>query len=165
MNIDINYFSEMKWLDELIKERNREYNFYYDNLIKIKNKQNIGIIPYDEYKVVGRRRRALSNVEYGYYMSNIHYDLYYLIDSDELEKRIIWFLDNACDETFEKDSWFMLNFPYDFNQYIRNIYYKKLDKETYDLYFNNMSIEEIIDEIGTEKEKIIIDRIKHINNY
>ncbi len=121
-------FSKMEWLDEAIKRneesdgRNKRSDFYYENLRIIREKQEKGIIPFEEYKKVGRQQ----SIEYGYYMANIHYELFKYDEKnkDELEDRIIFFLLNARDELFAfEDSWFRLNFYLDYSCYLREIYH------------------------------------------
>ena len=146
-------FSKMEWLDEEIEkyrkseEKNKKSNTYYKNLIDIREKQRNGIIPFDEYKNVG----VLESIEYGYYMANIHYELfkYNIENKDVLEDRIIFFLQNARDEIFEsEDSWFRLNFYLDYSGYLREIYHS--DE-------NWQRLEDYVYEYKNEKEKLIYD--------
>ena len=146
-------FSDMTWLDEEIERnnksegRNKKSDFYYNNLIDIRDKQRKGIIPFVEYKNVGRQE----SIEYGYYMANIHYELFECDDTnkDVLEDRIIFFLQNAQDKIFEyEDSWFRLNFYLDFSGYLRKIYHSNEKWQDLDHY---------VFEYNNEREKTIYD--------
>lgn len=125
------HYSQMTWLDEEIKRnkaaiwRTKYSDFYYNILKKIREKQNNNHIPIDEYKLVGNRRTKLQTIEYGYYMANIHYDLFIadINEKEALENRIIFFLDNADEMLFKDDeSWFRLNFEYEFLSYLKSIH-------------------------------------------
>ena len=120
-------FSRMEWIEEELEgykktnNRNDRSDFYYSNMLIIRDKQNKGIIPLEEYRNVGKYK----SIEYGYYTANIHYDLfnYDINKKDLLEERIIFFLNNVdrnilCDEK----SWFRLNFIYNFNLYLNKVY-------------------------------------------
>lgn len=91
-------FSEMKWLDE---EEINEYNKVYMNaLLNVRKAQQNGTITDDLYKTVCRYEEGVS-VEKGYYIANLHYDLYKACETHSgyelLEKRILYFL-NKCDK-------------------------------------------------------------------
>ena len=123
-------FSNMDWLDEEIKRnelsegRNPRSDAYYNNLLTIKNKQQAGIIPFEEYKSL-KRLKQLRTIEYGYYTANIHYDLfsYYKEQKEIIDDRIIFFLQNASNEIFDNEySWFRLNFYLDYSYVLREYY-------------------------------------------
>ena len=146
-------FSDMDWLDEEIKRnelsegRNERSDAYYNNLLTIKNKQQAGIIPFEEYKSL-KRLKQLRTIEYGYYTANIHYELfiYDINNKDKLEDRIIFFISNARKEIFKEDSWFRLNFSLDFLQYLENIY---------DIEYREHDLEYFVNKYGNAKEKEI----------
>ena len=131
----INYFegvfAPMKYLDEMLKDYKDGYpnprtEEYYETLKKIRDIQNNGEIPLDEYYIcVG------GSVERGYYLANIHYYLYWGECSeyertdeykDKLNKRIIYFLKNADRNTLWKKDWFILNFPNSYVYFLKSFY-------------------------------------------
>lgn len=143
-------FSKMEWLDEEIlrnsksEGRNTKSDFYYKNLSIIKEKQEKGVIPFDEYKKVG----GYDSIEYGFYIANIHYDLfiYDKTKKNDLEDRIIFFLQNANEELFKYEtSWFRLNFYIEYSHYLRQIYKTEDD------------LEHFVYELNNEREKAIYD--------
>ena len=147
-------FSNMEWLDAEIKRneafegRNEFSDLFYKTLESIRRKQQDGIVPYDEYKLIGKAK-SLDTIDYGYYIANIHYELfnYDIADKDTLEDRIIFFLNNANKELFkDKNSWFRLNFINDFRKYL---------KEVYSIVESYNDLEYIIDEFCGPKEKEI----------
>ena len=122
-------FSNMEWLDAEIKRneafegRNEFSDLFYKTLESIRRKQQDGIVPYDEYKLIGKAK-SLDTIDYGYYIANIHYELfnYDIADKDTLEDRIIFFLNNANKELFkDKNSWFRLNFINDFRKFLKEV--------------------------------------------
>ncbi len=147
-------FSNMDWLDEEIKiyksseGRNPRSDAYYNNLLTIKNKQQAGIIPFEEYKSL-KRLKHLRTIEYGYYTANIHYDLfrYYKEQKEIIDDRIIFFLQNASNEIFDNEySWFRLNFYLDYSYVLREYY--QCEEKDYDL-------EYFVNKYGNAKEKEI----------
>ena len=65
-----------------------------------------------------------------YYTSNIHYDLfrYDASEKDQLEERILYFLENADRRTIKRrNGWFILNFPVDFFRYLIHVYQVDVD--------------------------------------
>ena len=149
-------FSNMDWLDEKIKRnevsegRNEFSDLFYKTLETIRKKQQEGIVPYDEYKLLGKEK-SLDTIDCGYYIANIQYELFNfdIAKKDLLEDRIIFFLNNANRELFkDKNSWFRLNFINDFRKYL---------KEVYSIVENYNDLEYIIDEFCGSKEKEIYD--------
>ncbi len=123
-------FSNMEWLDAEIKRnessegRNEFSDLFYKTLELIRKKQQEGIIPYDEYKLLGKIK-SLDNIDYGYYIANINHELfdYNISKKDIIEDRIVFFLNNADKQIFKDDkSWFRLNFVLDFKNYLKNVY-------------------------------------------
>jgi len=180
-----NYFSKMDWLDEEIARseaspgKNERSDKYYAALKAIKEKQNKGEIPSDEdYFAVGgirKNRSHCQNIEYGYYMANIHYDLfeYDLTEKDSLEDRILYFIEHAEFDEDNKDN-FLLNFPANFSYYLSHVYetdkanqdggaFLDEDKEEklgqlYDA-FSMRKLAAIIESYGNGKEKLILIRL------
>ena len=181
-----NYFSKMTWLKEELeyhensKGKNEKSYAYYDALKRIYKKQQSNQIPSDEeYMKLGIDRKSLNTVEYGYYTSNIHYDLFeYEIDEkDLLEDRILFFLNSADKkEISNEEGWFLLNFPLNFRNYLLNIYevdkkdlkkkkHKDINELSFDIDKDLNELFTVIDNIGNEKERLIFDElIKNINN-
>ena len=179
------YFSPMAWLDEEIARnqaspgRNERSDRYYAALQTIKDKQRRGEIPSDEdYLALGgirKNRTHCHNIEYGYYMANIHYDLFHYdpSDKDSLEDRILYFIGHAELDENAKDSFF-LNFPSNFSRYLSHMYKADkssqnnkavLDKSREDklsrLYnaFYMRGLVDMIERYGTDKEKLILRRL------
>ena len=101
------YFSQMNWLYNVIDVFNPcELNAV---LIEICRKQVKGIVPFDEYKALGKLN-GYESIDYGFYLSNIKYDLEYYNDNHyETMKRVLYFLQNADEEIFEIKNRFILN--------------------------------------------------------
>jgi len=179
------HFSPMAWLDEEIARnlaspgRNERSDRYYAVLQTIKDKQSKGEIPSDEdYLALGgirKNRTHCQNVEYGYYMANIHYDLFNFdpSDKDSLEDRILYFIEHQDLDKYAKDNFF-LNFPADFSYYLSHLY--KIDISGHDnngvldksredklscLYdaFCMRRLVDMIERYGTDKEKLILKRL------
>ena len=155
-------FAPMKYLDEKLKDYKNGYpnprtEQYYETLKKIRDIQNNKQVPPDEYyQIVG------GSVEQGYYLSNIHYYLYWEDCSeyertdaykDKLNKRIIYFLKNADRETLWEKGWFILNFPNSYMYFLKSFYGSDPDNEKF---FPYISIH------GNEDEKEIMDLISDL---
>lgn len=179
------YFSPMVWLDEEIARnqvspgKNERSDRYYAVLQRIKDKQRRGEIPSDEdYLALGgirKNRTHCHNIEYGYYMANIHYDLFRfdLSDKDSLEDRILYFIEHAELDENAKDNFF-LNFPANFSSYLSHVY--KVDKPSrdskgalnkiredklsrlYNAYYMR-GLVDMIERYGNDKEKLILGRL------
>ena len=179
------HFSPMAWLDEEIARnqaspgRNERSDRYCAALQTIKDKQSRGEIPSDEdYLALGgirKNRTHCHNIEYGYYMANIHYDLFHydLSDKDSLEDRILYFIEHAELDENAKDNFF-LNFPANFSYYLSHIYKtdvlrhdnkRALNKSREDklscLYdaFCMRRLVDMIERYGNDKEKLILGRL------
>ena len=179
------HFSPMAWLDEEIARnqaspgRNERSDTYYAALQTIKDKQSRGEIPSDEdYLVLGgirKNRTHCHNIEYGYYMANIHYDLFHYdpSDKDSLEDRILYFIEHAELDENAKDNFF-LNFPANFSSYLSHMYKADkpsqnnkvvLDKSREDKLsrlcnaFYMRGLVDMIERYGTDKEKLILGRL------
>lgn len=155
----------MDWLDEELKRhetsegRNPRSDTYYNNLLAIKNKQQAGIIPFEEYKSL-KRLKQFRTIEYGYYAANIHYDLfiYYKDQKEIIDDRIIFFLQNASNEIFDNEySWFRLNFYLDYSGALRDYY--QCEEKNYDLKY-------FVNKYGNAKEKEIYEILcnKYLKN-
>jgi len=179
------HFSPMSWLDEEIARsqtssgRNERSDRYDAALQTIKDKQRRGEIPSDEdYLALGgiRKNRAhCQNIEYGYYMANIHYDLFHYdpSDKDSLEDRILYFIEHAELDENAKDNFF-LNFPANFSYYLSHIYktdvlrhdskrtLNKSREDKLNQLYDAISMRRLVDMIeryGNDKEKLILGRL------
>lgn len=127
MRTKFDLFSKMEWLDKEIKRnrisegRNLHSDYYYESLLKIKKAQKDGSITDDLYMSLCAYHGTASS-EQGYYYANIHYDVFEDYESpEEIEQRVIHFLDKA-DKTVLKEDWFRLNFVYDLRELIARRY-------------------------------------------
>ena len=179
------HFSPMAWQDEEIARnqalpgRNERSDRYDAALQTIKDKQRRGEIPSDEdYLALGgiRKNRAhCQNIEYGYYMANIHYDLFHYdpSDKDSLEDRILYFIEHAELDENAKDNFF-LNFPANFSYYLSHIYktdvlrhdskrtLNKSREDKLNQLYDAISMRRLVDMIeryGNDKEKLILGRL------
>ena len=179
------HFSPMAWLDEEIARnqaspgRNETSDRYYAALKTIKDKQSRREIPNNEdYLALGgirKNRTHCHNIEYGYYMANIHYDLFHYdpSDKDSLEDRILYFIGHAELDENAKDNFF-LNFPANFSRYLSHIYKVNklsqnnewiLDKSREDKMsrlndaFYMRRLVDMIERYGNDKEKLILGRL------
>ena len=138
-------FAPMKYLNEMLKDYKDGYpnprtEEYYETLKKIRDIQNSGQVPHDEYyQIVG------GSVERGYYLANIHYYLYWEECSeyertdaykDKLNKRIIYFLKHADREALYEKDWFVLNFPNIYIYFLKSFYGSNPDNETFSDYIS-----------------------------
>ncbi len=127
MRTKFDLFSKTERLDKAI-ERNRDSegrnlssDYYYESLLKIKKAQKDGSITDDLYMSLCVYR-GTANSEQGYY-ANIHYDVFEDHESpDEIEERVIRFLDKADRTVLKKEDWFRLNFVYDLRELITRRY-------------------------------------------
>ena len=119
-NID-NYFSDMDYLDNDFLNNNDVTVSFYNTLKIIKEKQNKGIIPIDEYIILSSE---YDSIEYGYYMANIHYDLFdiNIYKNSRLENRILFFLRHLDKDVFKERNFFIRGFDVCFRDYLCNIY-------------------------------------------
>lgn len=125
----------MLFLDPEI-ERNRQSggnknsDHYYESLLHIRDVQNSGRVPTDEEYAAVSSFKLYNCPELGFYNANIHY---YLFDSnpeyrkdadyrDELNRRILAFLDAADPANLLKQLWFPLNFPLDYLRFLEDQY-------------------------------------------
>lgn len=147
-------FSKMEWLDKEIERnaaspgRNEYSDWYYSTLEKIRESQEDGTIDDIQYALLGAWS-VKAAIAYGYYTANIHYDLYQSsTDIDELEDRIISFIEITDPEVLRDGSWFTLNFMTNFRSFLILKGRKNLE---------NMDFNEWIEEQGSEKEKRILN--------
>lgn len=154
-------FSKMEWLNREIERnavspgRNEYSDWYYSTLEKIRESQEDGTIDDMQYALLGAWS-VKAAIAYGYYTANIHYDLYQpSTDIDELEDRIISFIDITDDDVLRDGSWFTLNFLTNFKSFLVLKGYKNLE---------DTDLEEWIKEQGNEKEKLILQMHKRIMN-
>ncbi len=111
----------MKWFDKDIKYYRSNGNLnpftdnYYGYLLKIKKAQEYKTISDELFTSFSRFKYGLESPEWGYYTSNIHYDIYNEFESvPTIEKRIIDFLDKADKTVLKNEAWFYeQSFVYD----------------------------------------------------
>lgn len=101
-------FSKMEWLDGLVSKnrngpgRNEVSDFYYKVLLEIREAQFSGTI-LDELYIKAGLFSGSATPEEGYYLANIHYDIYSDFENVEsIENRIIYFLEASDEETLKK---------------------------------------------------------------
>ena len=108
--------------------KGRITDHYYESLLHIRDVQNSGRVPTDEEYAAVSSFKSYNCPELGFYNANIHY---YLFDSnpefrkeadyrDELNRRILAFLDAAEPENLLKSLWFPLNFPLEYIRFLEN---------------------------------------------
>ncbi len=128
MRTKFDLFSKMEWLDKEIERnrisegRNPSSDYCHESLLKIKKAQKGGSITNDLYMSLCVSRGTGSS-EQGYYYANIHYDVFEDYESpDEIEQRVIRFLDKTDRTILKKEDWFRLNFVYDLRKLIARRY-------------------------------------------
>ena len=169
-------FASMKYLDAEIERYKDGYpnpktRLYYETLKKIRDIQNSGVVPSDEiYKNLAkpRNKKALEIVEYGYYISNIHY---YLYDScseyektdsykDTLNYRILYFLKTASKEALYPYDWFLPNFVIAYLNFLADYYDIQIESNHSESLSDSVSsLSEFVNKYGNKTEKEIMDLI------
>ncbi|MBR0461361.1 MAG: hypothetical protein IJJ00_01440 [Erysipelotrichaceae bacterium] len=177
-------FASMTYLDEMLDENKEGYpnprtENYYETLKEIRSVQNCRKVPADEiYKRLGktRRKKAFETIEYGYYTANIHYYLYESCSEykkseaykDSLNRRILFFLNNANIRALSSYLWFPLNFPDQYLRFLEYQYGKKRsswckNKRISDEFPTEMLID-FTDKFGNNEEKEIADTLHNVIN-
>lgn len=153
-------FSKMKWLDEEI-ERNKKSegrnicsDSYYGILLTIRTAQENGTISDDLYSKVNSWFGRVAP-EIGYYTANIHYDLFRNYESTEdIESRMLHFLDKADKTVLKNDSWFEINFKSELRYLMRQRY--NIVNEGDDKFF--------FEKYGNEVEKKLFNEYETLTN-
>jgi hypothetical protein len=106
----------MEWLDEEIEQyeasdgRNICSDSYYGKLLEIRTAQQNGTINDELYAKLNYWFGTVSP-ERGYYYANIHYDIFRNNESiEDIEDRMIHFLDRSDKIILKNDDWFEFNF-------------------------------------------------------
>ena len=105
-------------------------NHYYKELLHIRDIQNSGRVPKDKEYAAISSFKPYNSPELGFYNANIHY---YLFESnseyqksaayrEDLNRRILAFLDAADPDNLLKQLWFPLNFPLDYLRFLEDQY-------------------------------------------
>ena len=181
MEITKEYLSPMGFLDGYLSDYVKEecdQTPFYEALKRIRDIQDKGDIPSDElYESVGlaRNNKDLATVEFGYYISDIHYYLFdecspYFIgdeaNKDSLNKRILFFLLNADHEALFSFGWFLLNLPGEYLSFLKRHYKKKETIEAKTIWDNPIVLHEYVNQYGDDTEKeIAIILIDMFNEY
>ncbi len=146
----IQIFSKMEWI---VRDKNDRA---VEIMRKIREKQNSGIIPLDEYKEIFRwysdnfckEFSYLESPLLGYYLMNIVYDFYsgYPEEIDDVEDRFIFFLQNYGNKfSLTKDKDFIDDFIIDcYRRFL--MWIKRTPTNSYDLIIEQGSF------VGKEKE-------------
>lgn len=179
MEITKEYLSPMGFLDGYLSDYVKEecdQTPFYEALKRIRNIQINGNVPNEEiYRMVGlaRNNNDLATVEFGYYISNIHYYLFdecspYFIgdesNKDSLNNRILFFLHNANHEALFSFGWFLLNLPGEYLSFLKRQYKKKEPIESKTIWDNPTILYEYVNQYGDDTEKeiavILVDMFK-----
>ena len=176
-------FSRMLYLDREIERnknspgRNKYSDQYYNSLLLVRSIQDSGLIPSDDQYAEITKGKNYSSPEAGFYNANIHYYLFednpeYCKGTEyknELNRRIILWLDDADEKKLLKQLWFPLNFPVNYLRFLENWYGEKCtlsdsQDEDVDSYFISRirQLKAFTDKSGNTDEQRIAEKCDEI---